>query len=67
MADERSGVIRWAAFDQSNFGGSQTLYFGNPSICRGLCGAGEQDARGLVCLRDLNAIADERLWDDSIR
>ena len=44
----------------------QALYFCDPSVCCRLGGTTQQNARGLVGLRHLNPISDDRLWEDSI-
>ena len=43
----------------------QALYFCDPSVCCRLGGTTQQNARGLVGLRHLNLISDDRLWEDS--
>jgi hypothetical protein len=51
---------------ERNLGGRQALYFRNPSVCCSLSRTSKQNPRGVVGLRLLNSIEDDRLWDDSI-
>ena len=51
---------------ERNFGGRQAPYFRNPSVCCSLGRTSKQNPRGVVGLRLLNSIDDDRLWDDSI-
>jgi hypothetical protein len=51
---------------ERNFGGRQARYFRNPSVCCSLGRTSKQNPRGVVALRLLNSIEDDRLWDDSI-